>query len=199
MEDLQLIDIEKLMYENNLTQKDVAKYLGVRQSSISAVKRGVIQMPKRWVKKLNESDWVIKSSEEGTRAIPIYDGEVYGSFVTSLDQHIQMRPEAFINIPIFSEGDLAVQVRGNSMKGLINNGDHVVIKKLTSHRSIMYGEPHLIVMNYDNIQTVKFIKKHPEGNKLYLVPYNIEQFDAQEVMKEDISEVWRVIGRFNGF
>jgi hypothetical protein len=131
------------------------------------------------------------------KEIPILDTDVYASIKSSLSGLPTLSPETFISIPIFSEGECAVQVTGNSMKGYINHGDWVIIKKLTMRTSIIYGESYMVTTKVDNIKTVKFLKPddHDEDS-IMLVPYNIEQFEPQSIPKDDILEIFRVIGLF---
>jgi SOS-response transcriptional repressor LexA len=130
------------------------------------------------------------------KSIPFYDTDVYATIIPSMSDVVAMKPSAFINIPMFSQGEYAVPVTGHSMKGYINHGDWVVIKKITNHESIMYGEAHLIVTKSDNLKTVKFLKPSKNPEKLTLVPYNIEQFEPHEIRKDDVIEIYRVIGSF---
>jgi hypothetical protein len=137
----------------------------------------------------------IPNDPSGKR-IPVIDATVYASIVSVLTGSITLPPDTFIRIPIFSEGEAAVLVHGHSMKGYINQGDWIIIKRLTDRRSVMYGEPHLVVTKADNLQTVKFLKPAEEDDMLTLVPYNIEQFEPQTVYKDDILAIYRVIGSF---
>jgi hypothetical protein len=130
------------------------------------------------------------------KSIPFYDTDVYATIIPSMSDVVAMKPSAFINIPMFNQGEYAVPVTGHSMKGYINHGDWVVIKKITNHESIMYGEAHLIVTKSDNLKTVKFLKPSKNPEKLTLVPYNIEQFEPHEIRKDDVIEIYRVIGSF---
>jgi len=137
----------------------------------------------------------IKEDTNG-RPIPKLDVDVYASIIPSLSDAVTLKPSAFINIPVFSQGELAVGVSGHSMKGLINHGDWVVIKKLTHMSGLVPGEAHLIVTKADNIKTIKFIKKSDKAKHIKLVPYNTEQFDPYDVALDDILEIWRIIGLF---
>lgn len=137
----------------------------------------------------------LKADENGKR-IPFYDTDVYATITPSLSDTPTMKPSAFISIPMFSQGEAAVQVTGHSMKGFINHGDWLIIKRITNRASLIYGEPHLIITRSDSIKTVKFIKQADQDDHLTLVPYNIEQFDPQDIRKDDVLEIWRVIGLF---
>ena len=144
----------------------------------------------------NKSLPVIPHDPEG-KDIPVINTEVYAGIVQVLSGAMMLPPETFVRIPMFSGGEAAVQITGHSMKGYINHGDWVIIRRLTDQKSIMYGEPYLVVTKSDNVQTVKFIKPcDDEDDMLSLVPYNIEQFEPHNIYKEDILAMYRVIGSF---
>ena len=46
------------------------------------------------------------------------------------------------------------------------------------------------------MKTVKFVKKGTQKNTLLLCPYNVEQFDDQEIEKEEVHEMYSVVGLF---
>lgn len=68
--------------------------------------------------------------------------------------------------------------------------------RIINRDAIIYDEPYMVVTKDDNLKTVKFVKEHKEKKKLWLVPYNIEQFNEQTILKEDILELYRVVGLF---
>ena len=109
---------------------------------------------------------------------------------------VALKPDTFIRIPMFSQGQFALTVTGNSMKGFINHGDWVVIRQITDREEIIFGEPHLIVTKADNFKTVKFLKEGDTSDKFWLVPYNVEQFEPQQIKKSSVLELYRVIGVF---
>lgn len=111
---------------------------------------------------------------------------------------VTMKPTAFVSIPLFNQGEAAVQVTGNSMKGVINHGDWIVVKKINNVRELIYGEAYLIVTREDNLKTVKYLCEDEESPEeyFYLSPYNIEQFRGQRIRKDDIIEIHKVVGLF---
>lgn len=130
------------------------------------------------------------------RDIPYFETEVFATISPAMGDVVALKPDAFIKIPMFSQGQFALSVTGNSMKGFINHGDWVVIRAITDRDEIIFGEPHLIVTKADNIKTVKFLKEGDTPDKFWLVPYNIEQFEPQQIKKSSVLELYRVIGVF---
>lgn len=55
------------------------------------------------------------------KKIPFIDTDVYATITPSLSDVVALKPETFINIPMFSQGEYAVQVTGHSIYGLLEN------------------------------------------------------------------------------
>lgn len=131
------------------------------------------------------------------KEIPFIDDvEVFATISPAMADAVAMRANTFGKIPIFSKGEFAIQVKGNSMKGYINHGDWIVIRRLYDADRIIYGEPYVVCTKTNDLRTVKFVKEHEDKNLLWLCPYNIEQFEAQAVEKEDIVEIYAIEGLF---
>ncbi len=129
--------------------------------------------------------------------IPVYNVKVFGTISPVFDDNEILLPLAIKRIPHFSRADGAVQVNGHSMKGYINHGDWILIKKITNKEVIIYGEPYLIITKSDNLRTVKFVKECTDDEDLLtLVPYNIEQFEPQDIEKNEILELYEIVGLF---
>lgn len=128
--------------------------------------------------------------------IPFYDVEVFATISPAMGDVVALRPDTFIRIPMFNQGQFAVQVTGHSMKPYISHSDWVVIRKITDRSEIIYGEPYLVVTKSDNLKTVKFLKQGDTDETYWLVPYNVEQFEPQEIKKSSVLELYRVIGVF---
>lgn len=133
---------------------------------------------------------------EGGKSIPMIKGEFFATISEAMSDVIAMKQDAFINIPMFSRGEYAIPVTGNSMKGVINHGDWIVIRRIYNPEKIFMGEIYVVVSRGDNLRTIKYLQKHEDESKLWMVPYNIEQFSEQEIDKEDILEIYLVIGLF---
>lgn len=138
---------------------------------------------------------LVKSDTYG-KEIPFYETEVFATISPAMGDVVALRPDTFIRIPMFSQGEFALTVTGHSMKGYIDHGSWIVVKRITDREEIIYGEPHLIVTKADNLKTVKFLKKGTSADTFWLVPYNVEQFEPQEIKKTSVLELYRVIGVF---
>lgn len=138
----------------------------------------------------------IDLSASANKPVPFYDVDVTGGHDSLIEIIQEIEPQYFINIPKFQEGDLAIRIRGHSMKGYINHGEIVICKMIKGWDNFMiYGRPYLIITRTDNFRTIKFIKENKEDNSLlWLVPYNIEQFDEQLIPKDEILFMYEVLG-----
>lgn len=203
-----MADLKRFIKEKGLKQYEFAEQTGVDKYQLSRIINGkerlsidnqrkiVATFPDfEQYSKRNTNIPVYEYGAEG-KEIPFYPVEVFATISPNLSDVVALQPHTFINIPMFSNGQTAVQVTGHSMKGLINHGDWIVIKKITNKDAIIYSEPYLIVTKSDNLKTVKFIKESTEPDSLVLVPYNIEQFESQEIMKDEILEMYIIVGLF---
>lgn len=213
-----MIDLERLLSEINLNQKELALLVGVTGQAVTLVKQNKMDFPKEWKKIINDKFKINVDNYETNTAndpetlytkqikqihpdpngkeIPYYETEVFATISPAMGDVVALKPDTFIRIPMFSQGQFALTVTGNSMKGFINHGDWVVIRQITDREEIIFGEPHLIVTKADNFKTVKFLKEGDTSDKFWLVPYNVEQFEPQQIKKSSVLELYRVIGVF---
>lgn len=208
-----MYDIERLLDNLNINQIELCNIIGITSPAMSKVKSGKMDMPKSWKRKIKEKfnvdvedyifakgeykkDLPVLNHDPNGKEIPFYDTEVFATISPVLSDVVALKPSTFIHIPMFSQGEFALQVTGNSMKGLINSNDWIVVKKIINREAIIYGEVYLVVTREDNLKTVKFIKEHQNKKLLWLVPYNIEQFSEQAILKSDILEMYKVVGLF---
>lgn len=131
---------------------------------------------------------------EYAKTIPMYETEVFATISPAMSDVVALKPETFVNIPMFSRGEYAVQVTGHSMKGAINHGDWIVIRRIRNKNFIVFGEAYLVVTKSDNLKTVKYLNSHEDQSKLWLSAHNSEQFNSQEIEKEEILELYKVEG-----
>ena len=209
--------IKHYIIDKNINQGELANKLGYSEEYISRILRRKNPINDRFVMKIiklfPELDKNIKSDIDKTdlnqlrepppiyetkngRKIPFFNTEVFATISPAMADVVALKPDTFIRIPIFAQGEFALQVTGNSMKGIINHGDWIVVKRITNKEAIIYGEVFLIVTKSDNLKTVKYIKEHENSDYLWLIPYNIEQFQPQTIRKEEILELYIVSGLF---
>lgn len=188
--------------------KEIAVVIGYNYNYLSGVNSGSRPFDQKLLDAVNvkfKVNFAIKQDKPSLpdilpnthgKTIPFYDTEIFGTISPAMSDIVTMKPQTCITIPIFNQGEFALQVTGNSMKGYINHGDWIVVKKITEIRDLIFGEPYLVITRADNLKTVKFIRKGSSEETLTLTPYNTAQFDQQEILKESILEIYKVIGLF---
>lgn len=192
---------------NNLTQQEFAQKIGVHRNTVSKWLKnddlpeknihqilGFFKLTKQqYDGLLNDRVDVITEYTNGEDTIIIK--KPFKVVSDTMEDVIALGRESFSGIPMFSKGEYAIQVTGNSMKGYINAGDWVIIRRIHNIDLLIYGECYLVVTVGDNQKTIKFIKECPDdGDCLYLVPYNVQQFEPQRIQRKDIQEIYQVIG-----
>ncbi len=210
------IDLYAFIKSKGLSQTQFSEQTGIERSQLSRIIHGKASLLEKHINKILNAFPDFKSyleakkgemvkriyapqeiyETENGRRIPFYNTDVFATISPAMADTVALKPDTFINIPMFAHGDFALQVTGNSMKGLINHGDWIVVKRITNRNAIIYGEIYLVVTKSDNLKTVKFVKEHENENLLWLIPYNIEQFQAQTIEKEEILEMYIVSGLF---
>lgn len=216
--------IIKLIKDNNLTYSQFFEETGIKKATFDAARKRGTEFSKDNLDKVltffpDKKDYILGLDDQeetsandystkyrpinqihedrGGKDIPFVDGEFFATVSPALQDLITLKKDTFVRIPMFSRGEFAIQVTGNSMKGHINHGDWIIIRKLNRLDKIIYGETYVIVSKYNDLRTIKFIKEdHDDDSILWLVPYNIEQFEPQSIEKTDILEIYLVIGSF---
>ena len=216
-----MFDLERLLKTAGLKQNQFGELMGVSDSAISKLKQGKMNLPDEWrplIKQklgLDPEDFEstpifsepanvyrgikppkLISSDPNGKLIPAFEGQAFATISPAMADVVALTPDTFIRIPMFSQGQFGLQVTGHSMKGYINHGDWVVVKQITNRDEIIYGEPYYIVTKADNLKTVKFVKKGKFPDTFILTPYNTDQFEPQEIRKDSILEMYKVLGLF---
>lgn len=205
---LQLIELKRLISQIQIDAgfdkiDPVANHIGVTVSRLYNIMAGKIKNFDKEFEQLkeiaNKYENRLQSlvSDDNSKSIPLHDTEVFATISPAMADVVTMRPESFIKIPMFSQGEHAVKVSGNSMHPFIRHGDWIVIKEIVNRDFIIYGECYLVITKSDNFKTVAFINEIQEDQSiLYLSKYNTEQFAGQRIPKEEILKLYKVIGRF---
>ncbi len=91
------------------------------------------------------------------------------------------------------------QMRGNSMKPMISNGDYIAMQELPDWKTYFpKGEVYALEMS-NGTDTVKIIRKGSDDQHLKLVPVNTKDYDEDEISITAICRVFRVIGTIHKF
>ena len=72
------------------------------------------------------------------------------------------------------------------MNPVICNGDFIAVRELTNMSQIFWG--HIYVVVLDDYRMVKYLRKHPDQDKVILRSEN-PRYDDMEVYRSDIKEL----------
>ncbi len=204
--------IKYLIKEIGMTQGEFAEKVGCDQSNLSkhlngklAVSESLINkivinmgVSKNWLKDGTDVPFakyssgsvpslVIDESElKSMKGTPVYDIDVTaGGMNRSMmfaDEHIV----GAINMPNISADCRIVRVSGDSMSPVICNGDFIAVRELTNMSQIFWG--HIYVVVLDDYRMVKYLRKHPDADKVILRSEN-PRYDDMEVLRSEIRDL----------
>jgi len=142
--------------------------------------------------KENEESQAYTTNQSGI-GVPYFNVDFLGGFnIVENDQTVL--PEYYINFKKYNEATVWVNVTGHSMHPLISHGDIIALRRVEDWwEKIMYGEIYAIVS--EDFRTIKKVRKSLKGDDyLRLIPENISEFDEQDVRKDSIRIVYKVLG-----
>lgn len=139
--------------------------------------------------------------EEPINGIPYYDVDFLGGFKEIVNDQTTL-PSYFINfLPYNKRGNMWCNITGDSMSPRINSGDKICIREINKE-DIIYGEIYALVIGKTEImRTVKWVTRSPEKGMIRLIPENKDPRygDYQDIPKEDIRFIYKVVGSIRSF
>lgn len=197
--------IKRLRLEAGLSQEELARRVGYTdRSSIAKVEAGRVDLTESKILALSEVLGVspaelmgISGKEEpspgapsvpGSKWIPVL-GRIQAGIPTDAVQDILDYEEISPNMAIQGE-HFALQVRGDSMTPLMDEGDVIIVRQQDDADT---GDIAVVVVN-GNEATVKKIKKRPEG--LMLIPINTTNHEPMFYSNAEIASLpVKIIGK----
>ena len=134
--------------------------------------------------------------EAGGKQIPFFDVEFEGGYDVMVND--QTRAAAsFINVPYETRATHACRITGRSMQPDIYSGDVILLQYIEDFSWLPLGDIYAIVTTND-MRTVKRLARSENDENYLLVPSNAE-YQAQELPKRLIRNVFRVVGTIRMF
>ncbi|MBQ9077262.1 MAG: LexA family transcriptional regulator [Muribaculaceae bacterium] len=121
--------------------------------------------------------------------VPVYDIDVTAGCAELSRMFTEDRIVGVVDLPQLNRSCSIVRVNGDSMTPVIMNGGFIAIRPLTDRRNIFWGQIYVIVM--EDYRMVKYLRRHPEKDKVILHSAN-PTYDDMEVMREDIIDLYLV-------
>lgn len=204
--------IKYLIHELRLTQGEFASKIGCDQSNLSKHLNGKLPISEALINKIVinlgvSKSWlkdgldvpfpkyssgmvpellIDESEMKSMKGTPVYDIDVTAGSLSRpmmfADEHIV----GAVNMPNISQDCRIVRVSGDSMNPVICNGDFIAVRELTNMSQIFWG--HIYVVVLDDYRMVKYLRKHPDQDKVILRSEN-PRYDDMEVYRSDIKEL----------
>lgn len=201
------MDVKQFRIERGLTQRRLAEICGVTLRTIQNWEADP-NVPEKVNRLLNALS--IKPIEEleaiGDRSrnnvvnlvkgVPYYDEDFVLGF-NALGFPTSEKPEFLVNIPRYRNATLWCNATGHSMEPEINNGDMVALELIEDPSFLLMGEIYAIVTT-NGLRTIKRVNRGDDQETYTLVPTN-PQYDSQQIPKDKILRVFRVLGNLHGF
>lgn len=223
-----MIDLKKFRFDKEISQKELANKTHLDQSRISKYETGkevTFYVEQKILEAYPDARlYIIDSNDRKTRnegrkdsspawqpigndaemygfkEIPYIEQEVFATISEVMGDAMKITAKSYVHIPAMVQGEYALHVSGNSMKGYINHGDMIIVRHLKCKNELIFGDPYLIITRQNNLRTVKFINEDKRDPSVFiLTPYNIEQFDSQRIKRKDVIAIFKVEGLIRGF
>lgn len=131
-----------------------------------------------------------------TEGVPYYDEDFVLGF-TELGFPSSENPSFLVQMPKYKNATLWCNATGHSMEPEIHHGDVVALQLIEDASFLIYGDVYAIVTT-NGLRTIKRLAKSSEEGCYKLVATNPE-YDAQDIPKDKIMRVYRVLGNLHAF
>lgn len=184
--------------EKELTQKELAKAIGVSQSVVSETlkgKRSAKTLAKKISKTYDIPLFQLTGEKEKPEGTPYYNVDFLGGFDMVINsQKEDDQADGYVKIPKYEKATCFCHITGKSMEPEISNGDIIALRKIDDWHFLPYGEVYAIVTK-NEMRTVKRLGPSENEDSYILYPSNKSpEFAPQVLEKKDILQVYEVMG-----
>lgn len=197
-----------LRLSKGLTQEQMAEMLGISNSLVSLIEKGLTPVSKKVAFELSKKfEFSLKIPKKRTpgahtsdihptgKPIPYYSVDVTAGNVSLFDDTTDEHPSAYYYLPAFQDC-VAVSVKGESMLGKYNPGDIIFIKEAHYWKGtgiVEFGNVYLIFTN-TGLRVIKQVRKGDTKEFWKLCSENPE-FDDFEIHVDSVIRVFEVKGK----
>ena len=203
--------IKSVIADSGLTSNAFALKVGMNSSNLSRKLNGKVPITSRDYRLICDSigvnkDWLEtgdgdkyigeplnrKETMQPVLGVPFYDVE----FALGYDEMYNDTPNVptkFISIPGYEKADFWCRASGDSMKPLISNGDIIALKVIPDWTEFLPMNEIYAIMTKNDLRTVKVIRRGSDNEHFTLHAIN-EEYEDQEIKKEAITKVFKVLG-----
>ena len=180
-----------------LTKRELAKRIGVHESSINKYEKGLVDIPLSKISELSRvlnvteaylMGWEDSQPTQGLK-IPVLGTVAAGIPISAVEDILDYEevPQSWENQGEF----FALKIKGDSMKPDINDGDTVIVRQQSTANN---GDVVIALVNGDDATCKKFEKL---GNGIMLISNNSEYspmyFSNEEVLTKPVVIIGRVV------
>ena len=202
------------VFNGNLSQMAKATYIsrttlisiiGEQQSSPGYdVLRKIVEMPTADISETwlltGDGDMYVENEPKPeisyTDGVPYYD-EMFECGFNELIAPNSENPEYLIKMPGYEKATLWCNASGASMEPEINNGDIIAMRRIEDFSFLTFGDIYGIITT-NGLRTIKRIGKSTNPGCYRLIPTN-KEYDEQDIPKDKIMIVYRVMGAMKAF
>lgn len=135
---------------------------------------------------------VLQASKNANTQKPFYDVDFALGFASMYNDTPNV-PSKYVSVPGYERADFWCRISGDSMQPMINGGDMIALKEVLDWQDFLPLNEVYAIMTTNDLRTVKVVRKGSDDMHLTLHAYN-EAYEDQEISKENITKVFKVIG-----
>ncbi len=215
---IEALRMKILRIERGMTQREWAEFLETSQS-IADIERGRIKLRgdivealarklhinPSWLFGWSEKKYidrsadvlpkVITTDEHGRENILLVPSHAYAGYPDNIHNPEWMRSLPSFSLPLDKYRDRTMrcfQIEGDSMQGVIEDGEYALTTAVEDIQSIKQGHPYIVVTT--NSILCKFVFKKDDEPTLVLRSSN-DEYPVIEIAFDDVQELWKVIGK----
>lgn len=208
--------IRYLMETKRLTQSAMGRRLGVDSAYMSKVMSGKLPVTDGFINKIVidmgvSKQWLVdgtdvpypkpthtshinasvmpETTSDNGRGIAVYDIDVTAGSVELSRMLTVDRIMGYVDMPQVNPECLIVRVSGDSMKPAIPNGSFIAIRPVSTDGIIFWGQIYVVVT--DNYRMVKYLRRHPDDDKVVLHSDNAD-YDDIDMSRSEIQGLYIV-------
>ncbi len=202
----------------NMSQAAFARRLGVNPANLSKLLGGTLSLSEGFINRLVvelgvSKQWLVEgegvpypkpvhaatvsdSADEAIAVEPVDQGlPVYDVDVTAGARELSLmltddKIVGYVKLPNLPSDCVLARVSGDSMKPVISNGGFVAIRPVSSPKTIFWGQIYVIVL--DDYRMVKYVRRHPDDDKLVRLRSANPDYDDIDVERSEIRRMFIV-------
>lgn len=197
-------------FDEVVSPTEFAGMVNIDPSGLIKMLKGQMKITISTLKKISEAtglrlEWLILGIEPQcapkpeisyTDGVPYYD-EIFECGFEELTAPSSESPDFLIRMPGYEKATLWCNASGQSMEPEISNGDIIALRRIEDISFLPYGDIYGIITT-NGMRTIKRLGKSSDPSCYRLIPTN-KEYDEQDIPKDKILIVYRVMGAMKAF